>query len=86
MFVVPRGGVEKERFQLSASTHSGAGEKKTLNINVVGTKTCVVTRFVIFVDTNDQNKIVCIVCTVCQPKVRKILNAKFTTYTKSISK
>ena len=35
VFLVPR-GVEKERFQQSASTHSGAGEKETLNINVVG--------------------------------------------------
>ena len=35
---VPRaaGGVEKEWFQQSASTHPGAGEKETLNINVVG--------------------------------------------------
>ena len=31
-----RGGVEKARFQQSASTHSGTGEKETLNINVVG--------------------------------------------------
>ena len=28
------GGVETERFQHSASTHSGAGEKETLNINL----------------------------------------------------
>ena len=31
-----RGGVENEWFQQSAPTHSGAGEKETLNINVVG--------------------------------------------------
>ena len=30
------GGVERKRFQQSASLHSGAGEKETLNINVVG--------------------------------------------------
>ena len=30
------GGVEKERFRQSASTHSGAGENETLNINVIG--------------------------------------------------
>ena len=35
VFLVPRGD-EKERFQQSASTHSGAGAKETLNINVVG--------------------------------------------------
>ena len=29
-------GVWKAWFQQSTSTHSGAGEKKTLNINVVG--------------------------------------------------
>ena len=29
--------IEKEWFQQSASTQSGAGEKDTLNINVVGT-------------------------------------------------
>ena len=33
------GGVGKTRFQQSATTHSGTGEKETLNINVVGTKT-----------------------------------------------
>ena len=32
------GGVWKARFQQSSSTHSGAGEKETLNINVVGKK------------------------------------------------
>ena len=32
------GEVEKERFQQSASTHSGARGKETLNINVVGNK------------------------------------------------
>ena len=31
-----RRGGEKERFQQSASTHSGMGEKETLNIDVVG--------------------------------------------------
>ena len=30
------GGVRKGRFQQSDTTHSGTGEKKTLNINVVG--------------------------------------------------
>ena len=30
------GGVGKTRFEQSTSTHSGAGEKETLNINVVG--------------------------------------------------
>ena len=30
------GGVEKEWFQQSASTYSGAGEKENLNINFVG--------------------------------------------------
>ena len=30
------GGGEKEWFQKSASTNSGAGEKEILNINVVG--------------------------------------------------
>ena len=35
MFLVP-GGVEKVQFQQSASTHSGAGEKETLNITVIG--------------------------------------------------
>ena len=30
------GGRTKKRFQQSASTDSGAGEKETLNINVVG--------------------------------------------------
>ena len=30
------GGVGKARFQQSATTHSGTGEKETLNINVVG--------------------------------------------------
>ena len=34
VFLVPR-GVEKERFRQSASTHSGVGEKETLNINAV---------------------------------------------------
>ena len=32
------GGVGKARFQQSATTHSGTGEKETLNMNVVGTK------------------------------------------------
>ena len=32
------GGVRKGRFQLSDTTHSGTGEKETLNINVVGKK------------------------------------------------
>ena len=39
VILVPRGGgmgVEKERLQQSASTHSGAEEKETLNINVAG--------------------------------------------------
>ena len=31
-----QGGVEKHRFQQSTSTHTGTGEKETLNINVVG--------------------------------------------------
>ena len=31
-------GVGKARFQQSATTHSGTGEKETLNINVVGKK------------------------------------------------
>ena len=31
-----QGGVEKHRFQQSTSTQTGAGEKETLNINVVG--------------------------------------------------
>ena len=31
-----RGDAEKERFHQSAATHSEAGEKKTLNIHVVG--------------------------------------------------
>ena len=31
-----RGGVENEQFQQSASTHSGAGKRDALNINVVG--------------------------------------------------
>ena len=35
MFLVPR-RVGKKWFQQSASTHSVAGEKETLNINVVG--------------------------------------------------
>ena len=35
VFLVPR-GVEKEPFEQSASTHSGAIEKETLNINDVG--------------------------------------------------
>ena len=30
------GGVWKARFQQSSSTHSGAGEKETQNMNVVG--------------------------------------------------
>ena len=34
-----RGVVEKDRFQQSASTRSGAGEKETLNINVGGKTT-----------------------------------------------
>ena len=33
------GGVRKGRFQQSDTTHSGTGEKETLNINVVGKKT-----------------------------------------------
>ena len=33
------GGVGKARFQQSATTHSGTGEKETLNINVVGNTT-----------------------------------------------
>ena len=31
-----QGGVEKHQFQQWTSTHSGTGEKETLNINVVG--------------------------------------------------
>ena len=33
-----QGGVEKHRFQQSTPTQTGAGEKETLNINVVGIK------------------------------------------------
>ena len=36
VFLVPRGD-ETEPFQQSASTHSGAIDKETLNINVEGT-------------------------------------------------
>ena len=35
VWLVPR-RVAKERFEQSASTHIGAGEQETLNINVVG--------------------------------------------------
>ena len=38
VFLVPR-GVEQEWFQQSASTHSGAGEKESVNINIVGKTT-----------------------------------------------
>ena len=37
VFLGPRGG-RKRGFQQSGSTQSGAGEKETLNINVVGKK------------------------------------------------
>ena len=38
LFLVPRQGFggRNKRFQQSASTNSGAGEKETLNINAVG--------------------------------------------------
>ena len=42
VFLVPLGAAKKQMFQQSASLHSGAGEKETLNANVAG-KTGLVT-------------------------------------------
>ena len=39
------GGLEKTRFQQSASTHAGAGKKETRNINAVGNQHRVLTVF-----------------------------------------
>ena len=36
VFAGPRRGVKKKRFQQTRSTHSGAGEKETLNIKLWG--------------------------------------------------
>ena len=36
VFLGPGGGIEQKRFQQTRSTHSGAGEKETLNNKIVG--------------------------------------------------